>query len=362
MRRTLPVCSALVAAALLGCNALTGVNDLEEVPCTSCDDAAADAPADDADGAPDAQPLDASADDGDATESEAGDAIGEVGADAASTCSNGVKDPGEGDVDCGASCPMQCADGKSCNTYKDCASGHCTANKCTPCQPRMAPVAYGTTHFCIDQTEVTNAQYAAFLATSPSTSGQPSQCAWNTSFTPGGFWPVAAGQELWPVRYVDWCDAWAYCKSQNKRLCGRLGGGASGYTSAPTGGGYDDPNSSEWMRACSNAGATVYPYGNIFNLTTCNSKGSGYSQPVNVGSLAGCKTGPAWTIYDASGNVSEWEDACSANTGGTDGCRVRGGSFGTDYVAPATGPRCSVNEVYARSAQQTWVGIRCCDN
>lgn len=43
----------------------------------------------------------------------------------APTCSDGIKNQGEGDVDCGgASCPV-CADFRFCQLASDCASGHC---------------------------------------------------------------------------------------------------------------------------------------------------------------------------------------------------------------------------------------------
>ncbi len=38
--------------------------------------------------------------------------------------------------------------------------------------------------YCIDSTEVTRAQYQAWLSSAPSTTGQVSHCGWNTSFTP----------------------------------------------------------------------------------------------------------------------------------------------------------------------------------
>lgn len=45
-------------------------------------------------------------------------------------CANGLKNPGEVDVDCAGTCPAACADGKSCNTSSDCASGVCQLGTC----------------------------------------------------------------------------------------------------------------------------------------------------------------------------------------------------------------------------------------
>jgi hypothetical protein len=48
-----------------------------------------------------------------------------------SGCSDGVKDGNETDVDCGGSCPP-CAAGKVCAVNADCVPGECTGNICTP--------------------------------------------------------------------------------------------------------------------------------------------------------------------------------------------------------------------------------------
>ena len=44
-------------------------------------------------------------------------------------CENGVKDPGEGDVDCGGKC-LGCATGRKCSIGAQCASGVCTNGTC----------------------------------------------------------------------------------------------------------------------------------------------------------------------------------------------------------------------------------------
>ena len=53
----------------------------------------------------------------------------------AASCTDGVKNGNEADVDCGGSCP-RCADGKTCSVGTDCqslvcTSGHCSAASCT---------------------------------------------------------------------------------------------------------------------------------------------------------------------------------------------------------------------------------------
>jgi plastocyanin len=49
----------------------------------------------------------------------------------APTCTDGIKNNGEGDIDCGGACPMQCVNGKTCNADSDCTSGACLSNVCS---------------------------------------------------------------------------------------------------------------------------------------------------------------------------------------------------------------------------------------
>jgi hypothetical protein len=50
------------------------------------------------------------------------------------TCSDGIKNGSETDVDCGGSCP-RCANGKACIVANDCISGTCSGGQCIPCTP-----------------------------------------------------------------------------------------------------------------------------------------------------------------------------------------------------------------------------------
>jgi hypothetical protein len=49
---------------------------------------------------------------------------------AAPTCSDGVQNGGESDVDCGAACPVQCAKGQFCFVDQDCESKTCKSGTC----------------------------------------------------------------------------------------------------------------------------------------------------------------------------------------------------------------------------------------
>ena len=44
-------------------------------------------------------------------------------------CANGIKNPGEGDIDCGGNC-LPCDDGKTCTNGSQCKSGVCTGGMC----------------------------------------------------------------------------------------------------------------------------------------------------------------------------------------------------------------------------------------
>jgi hypothetical protein len=328
---------AAVALTLCsGCNALTGVSELQPVDCVDCVDSAL---------AADTRPSDTST----PVDSSAPDTASME--DAAALCANGSKDPAEGDVDCGGPCG-KCAVNKTCNVDSDCTTDHCAMGKCASCPEGMAMIssdAFGGKYYCIDVKETTNAEYKAWLDTSPITTGQPDVCAWNLSFAPTVNWPtLATTRPTHPVRNVDWCDALAYCTSKKKRLCGKIGGGASPYTA------FGDAAVNEWFRACSLAGTRAYPYGTTLDIDKCNSKDSGYGTTVAAGTLTQCTN--AYGTFDMSGNVSEWEDSCSSTMGAADVCRVRGGS----YTIQDT--RCALSEFSQRQTAADTIGIRCCDD
>jgi formylglycine-generating enzyme len=222
-------------------------------------------------------------------------------------------------------------------------------------------------YFCIDRTEVTNAQYAEFVSAGD-TATQPTYCSTNTSFTPQSdadcstlrYDPIALAQH--PVSCVDWCDAYAFCRWAGKHLCGDMAGGSVAPAS------FADATRDEWYAACSRGGAQVYPYAGGYQAEACVDLYCPVAFPLETGSTPTCEGGYAH-VLDLSGNVSEWEDSCSASTGGSDLCVHRGGSFlDADDTSPsvrcdsadANHPETLAPAQRERQSRSRTVGFRCC--
>ncbi len=219
----------------------------------------------------------------------------------------------------------------------------------SPCPSDAGPTMVLAGSVCIDATEVTRAQYQAFLATSPSLASAPPECAFKTSFVPAGAWPPPAGAESLPVIFVDWCDATAYCKWAGKRVCGSRQGG-------PLKTNQGGSTTSQWYYACSNDGLRNYPYGTTLDPKACNDRELEAGAPKPVATMATCDAGYGG-LFDVVGNVQEWFDGCDladAATRVNDMCLLGGGSFDT--------PNSSCNTIFVGPRSLTFfdLGIRCC--
>jgi formylglycine-generating enzyme len=209
------------------------------------------------------------------------------------------------------------------------------------------PVAGGGS-FCIDTTEVTRAEYATFLATSPDGGSQPARCTWNTSFVPTS-WPPAQADLQKPAN-VDWCDAHAFCTWAGKRLCGKVGGGVLSFAAAGT-------IQSEQAYVCSAGGTRVYPYGDVYDANKCNGGESNSGGLENVKSRPGCEGGFAG-VFDSNGNTHQWLDACVIGADpATDQCAVSGGAYDGH---PEADMACTKVEGAIRSTIGSPNGFRCC--
>lgn len=161
-----------------------------------------------------------------------------------------------------------------------------------------------------------------------------------------------------PMRCVDWCDAEAFCRDQRGgRLCYRQGAGGTVYP----------PNrADEWPSACSNAGATVWPWGDDADEHACNvGQGSqgcvaqGFNcGPVAVGSEQGCRNQRG--IADLIGNVREWTASCDNTEVSSPEakCFALGGGYQDDLAGLGCNRYFSTSERQGGRSPQ--IGLRCC--
>jgi len=229
--------------------------------------------------------------------------------------------------------------------------------------------------FWIDTTEVTVAQYSAFLA-APSHAPQDVVCSGNVSGgglpafeppasctvagLPGGKFMTADGGVRvldggapggnLPMTCVDWCDALAFCVWSGKDLC-KDDGTTNTAVALQT--------RSDWFQACI-AGDTRNKLSCVSpcDYSSCNGSSSGNGQIEPVGTVTGCAVpsangGP--TIRDLSGNVSEWTSWCNRSTGSAD-CMTRGGF----YASGDTVISCVAAQFAPRATALATVGFRCC--
>jgi formylglycine-generating enzyme len=254
-------------------------------------------------------------------------------------------DPPVGGADAGAETSVPA---KSCPTDKG---------------PSMLRVPAGDKTVCIDTTEVTRAQYAAFLA-DVNASGEGKVA--RDPLCSGASFEVSAdclnesstcknSCSEHPQVCVSWCAAFSYCKWAGKKLCGSLDG------SVLTGS-RPDLQQVAWLNVCGGGVRadglpnSLYPYGDSYKAGVCNTDAcaGGACTTAPVGSLKGCQgTGPYAGLFDMVGNASEWVDergngsarsvgqrgSSFSNDSDVSGCNIVG-SAGPDVSSPGTGIRC----------------------
>lgn len=182
--------------------------------------------------------------------------------------------------------------------------------------------------FAMDETLVTNAQFAGFLAASRYRPRHPENFL---KHWPDGRPP--SGREDHPVVYVDLDDARAFASWAGKRL----------------------PTEDEWQYAAQGLDGRKYPWGGHWETGRCNDGTTGSTTPVKAfpsgRSPFGC--------YDMCGNVWEWTES-ERNDGRTRFCIIRGGAFfnaqGSNWYVDG-GPR-PAN--FATKFILTWPGLDRC--
>lgn len=205
----------------------------------------------------------------------------------------------------------------------------------------------GVVDFCIDSTEVTVGQYARFYADADASMlAKSAACGWKTGFNGG----IEASSDF-PVRNVDWCDAYAYCSWAGKHLCGNINGGPLVAATDPTLDG-------SFIAACTNDGVQSYPYGTSYDSAACVTDRTVEEGVAPVGSRPECEVNG---VYDLVGNVWEYIDSCQteSETGSRDTqCVFVGGPYGS------AGPtyNCYSGTTWRREDFDRDVGFRCCSS
>ncbi|QHW00354.1 formylglycine-generating enzyme family protein [Spirosoma endbachense] len=183
--------------------------------------------------------------------------------------------------------------------------------------------------FAMDETLVTNAQFAQFLKASQY---QPRHREnflrhWVNNAPP-------VGQENHPVVWVALDDARAYAKWAGKRL----------------------PTEAEWQWAAQNGPAqTRYPWGNAFDSTVVNTGQWTGATPVNRFDKGRTKQG----LYDMSGNV--WQLTESERTDGYNRfCILRGGAWYVNRASEWYADQGAQDTSFGAKYLLTWAGLDRC--
>jgi len=186
--------------------------------------------------------------------------------------------------------------------------------------------------FYIDKTEVTNAQYKAFL----DATATPPPAHWTEGSYP-------AGDGDLPVANVTAAEAEAYAKWRSARLL----------------------TESEWEKAARGTDGRGFPWGDTFDPKACQHMRPEDAGPAPVGSFAASAS--PYGCLDMIGNVREWTTSVLAPYQHTDwqdrensvGARVaRGGAWFQEELAPIPA-RCASRYPLDPSKPDRATGFRC---
>ena len=200
--------------------------------------------------------------------------------------------------------------------------------------------------FRIDQSPVTNAAYAEFVADTGTKAPFIDAATWNSqgfvqqypeqvtryNWT-DGHPPI--GREDHPVVLVTWDEADAYC-----RWRGSLVGAERRL-----------PTADEYERAARGGAANVYPWGNEYDSSRLNSQVAGPLDTVAVGSYPDGAS--EYGMLDAAGNVFQWTSTEWPHK--PDGKMVKGSAW-DDYAGVGRG---ASGHGRRRWVRHVIVGFRC---
>lgn len=205
--------------------------------------------------------------------------------------------------------------------------------------------------YCIDQSEITDAEYNLFLLESkkPAFPARLKFCESRTAYGATRF------STSLPATRVEWCHAYQYCLFAGKRLCGKhvsLGGGGLQESDGTA------PAVSQWTYACKGGDpGTDYPYGATYDASKC-AVGLSSAADTNDAKYAACAGGLEGARH-MSGNAAEWEDACNDfdAPNATSACRTRGGWY--SLTDPPT-LKCETGHSASITTVKPEIGFRCC--
>jgi formylglycine-generating enzyme required for sulfatase activity len=167
--------------------------------------------------------------------------------------------------------------------------------------------------------------------------------------------PALWDEETWthndrlPVVGVSWYEACAYCQ----------------WLSAETGRSYRLPSEAEWEKAARGTDGRLYPWGDVFDASRCNTRASELHRTTPVGQYSPAGDSP-YGCADMVGNVSEWtmsqykpypyriEDGHEDPTGESERA-IRGGSWFSPVLRARAAAR-GMNDPFFRDND---VGLRC---
>lgn len=201
------------------------------------------------------------------------------------------------------------------------------------CPGSAGPYGVRVGSFCIDATEVTRSDYAAFAAAA---SGTTLDAGARCGPVPiSALAPDDAG--TLPMTDVTFCEARAYCSWAGKQLCGLIDGGAAAHAQLAT-------QDGAWFHACTGGTADVV---HLVSDGGCNVDAIGLHA---AGSS--CQGGVAG-LFDMVGSVWEWVE--STDSPAAPLAWLQGGSWGS----PST-VTCSTISSALIDSRGFDVGFRCC--